>query len=148
MQHLVCAIFIFQTRSRACLKNHFRNLQAPLCGIFYPRSDKISHKLGLAAQEKPFSDTFRSSRFRIRRSTEGSAESGSSCCHCFRSHSHHCFRSKPEGSRSRECSYSFRFRPEIKQSVSIASIVASAVTSIVTSTVPFASAVCSSDITH
>ena len=38
--------------------------------------------------------------------------------------------------------------PEIKQSVSIASIVASAVTSIVTSTVPFASAVCSSDITH
>ena len=96
---------------RACLKNHFRNLQAPICGIFYPHSDKISHKLGLTAQEKPFSDTFRSSRFRIRRSTEGSAESGSSCCHCFRSHSHHYFRSKPEGSRSRECSYSFRFRP-------------------------------------
>ena len=42
---------------RACLKNHFRNLQAPLCGIFYPHSDKISHKLGLAAHEKPFSDT-------------------------------------------------------------------------------------------
>ena len=38
--------------------------------------------------------------------------------------------------------------PEIKQSISIASIVTSAVTSIVTSTVPFASAVCSSDITH
>ena len=38
--------------------------------------------------------------------------------------------------------------PEIKQSVSIAPIAASAVTSIVTSTVPFASAVCSSDITH
>ena len=38
MQHLVCAIFIFQTRSRACLKNYFR-------------------KLGLAAHEKPFSDT-------------------------------------------------------------------------------------------
>ena len=37
MQHLVCAIFIFQTRSRACLKNHFR-------------------KLGLATREKPFSD--------------------------------------------------------------------------------------------
>ena len=89
--------------TRACLKNHFRNL--------HPHSDKISHKLGLTAQEKPFSDTFRSSRFRIRRSTEGSAESGSSCCHYFRSHSHHYFRSKPEGSRSRECSYSFRFRP-------------------------------------
>ena len=42
---------------RACLKNHFRNLQAPLCGIFYPHSDKISHKLGLAAHERPFSDT-------------------------------------------------------------------------------------------
>ena len=97
--------------ARACLKNHFRNLQAPICGRFYPHSDKISHKLGLTAQEKPFSDTFRSSRFRIRRSTEESAESGSSCCHCFRSHSHHYFRSKPEGSRSRECSYSFRFRP-------------------------------------
>ena len=97
--------------TRACLKNHFRNLQAPICGRFYPHSDKISHKLGLTAQEKPFSDTFRSSRFRIRRSTEESAESGSSCCHCFRSHSHHYFRSKPEGSRSRECSYSFRFRP-------------------------------------
>ena len=52
----------------ACLKNHFRNLQAPLCGIFYPHSvavaplrrphsDKISHKLRLAAHEKPFSDT-------------------------------------------------------------------------------------------
>ena len=51
------------------------------------------------------------SPLRIRRSTEESAESSSSCCHCFRSHSHHYFRSKPEGSRSRECSYSFRFRP-------------------------------------
>ena len=76
-----------------------------------PYSDKISHKQGLAVHEKPFSDTLRSSRSRIRRSTEGSAESDSSCCHYFRSHSHHCFRSKPEGSRSRECSCSFRFRP-------------------------------------
>ncbi len=38
MKHAFCAIFIFQTRSRACLKNHF-------------------HKLGLAAHEKPFLDT-------------------------------------------------------------------------------------------
>ena len=40
---------------RACLKNHSRNLHAPLCGIFCPNSvavaryaphpDKISHKL-------------------------------------------------------------------------------------------------------
>ena len=42
---------------RACLKKAFRNLQAPVCGICYPHSDKISHKLGLAAHEKPFSDT-------------------------------------------------------------------------------------------
>ncbi|WP_368371335.1 DUF6783 domain-containing protein, partial [Ruminococcus sp. RTP21484sp1_RTP31023st1_H8_RTP31023_210422] len=25
-------------RSRACLKNHSRNLHAPLCGIFCPNS--------------------------------------------------------------------------------------------------------------
>ena len=43
--------------ARAGLKNHFRNLQAPLCGIFYSHSDKISYKLGLAAHDKPFSDT-------------------------------------------------------------------------------------------
>ena len=51
---------------KKCLKNHFRKLQAPLCGIFCPHSvdgrplrpysDKISHKLGLAACEKPLSD--------------------------------------------------------------------------------------------
>ena len=51
----------------ACLKNHFRNLQAPLCGIFYPHSVAVAryaalirikslHKLRLAAHEKPFSD--------------------------------------------------------------------------------------------
>ncbi|WP_461880642.1 DUF6783 domain-containing protein [Fusicatenibacter sp.] len=50
------------------MKNHFRNLQAPLCGIFCPHSvavarlsrphsNKISHELGLAAHEKLFSDT-------------------------------------------------------------------------------------------
>ena len=27
---MFCTIFNFQTRSRACLKNHFRNLHAPL----------------------------------------------------------------------------------------------------------------------
>ncbi|MFR6132636.1 MAG: DUF6783 domain-containing protein [Fusicatenibacter saccharivorans] len=54
--------------SSACLKNHFRKLQAPLCGRFCPHSvavaglsrphsDKISHHLELAACEKPFSDT-------------------------------------------------------------------------------------------
>ena len=28
--------------ARACLKNHFRNLQAPLCGIFYLRSVAVA----------------------------------------------------------------------------------------------------------
>ena len=28
--------------TRACLKNHFRNLQAPLCGIFYPHSVAVA----------------------------------------------------------------------------------------------------------
>ena len=36
----------------------FRDLQAPLCGIFCPYSGKISHKLELAAHKKPFSNTF------------------------------------------------------------------------------------------
>ena len=53
---------------RACLKKHFRDLQAPLCGIFCPysvdvaplrrpHSSKIFHKLELAAHKKPFSNT-------------------------------------------------------------------------------------------
>ena len=63
----VASLCVEKKGARACLKNHFRNLQAPLCGIFYPQSvavaryapysDKISHELGLAAHEKPFSDT-------------------------------------------------------------------------------------------
>ena len=53
----VASLCVEKKGARACLKNHFRNLQAPLCGIFYPYSDKISHELGLAAHEKPFSDT-------------------------------------------------------------------------------------------
>ena len=31
---MFCATFIFQTRSRAYLKNHSYNLHAPICGIF------------------------------------------------------------------------------------------------------------------
>ena len=53
MQHLVCAIFIFQTRSRACLKNHFRNLQAPLCGIFYPHSVAVARYAALIRIKSP-----------------------------------------------------------------------------------------------
>ena len=30
-------------RARACLKNHFRNLHAPLCGRFHPNSVAVAH---------------------------------------------------------------------------------------------------------
>ena len=39
---MFCATFIFQTRSRACLKNHSRNLHAPLCGRFCPNSVAVA----------------------------------------------------------------------------------------------------------
>ena len=42
MQHLVCAIFIFQTRSRACLKKAFRELRDPVCGRFYPNEGDVA----------------------------------------------------------------------------------------------------------
>ena len=53
----VASLCVEKKGARACLKNHFRNLQAPLCGIFSPHSDKIFYKVGLAVHEKPFSDT-------------------------------------------------------------------------------------------
>ncbi|MFR3959635.1 MAG: DUF6783 domain-containing protein, partial [Blautia sp.] len=31
-----------QLHARACLKNHFRKLQAPLCGRFYPHSVAVA----------------------------------------------------------------------------------------------------------
>ena len=39
---MFCTIFNFQTRSRVCLKNHSRNLHAPLCGIFHPNSVAVA----------------------------------------------------------------------------------------------------------
>ena len=43
MQHLVCAIFIFQTRSRACLKNHRFIRKKRDSAVFYKTIDgKIS----------------------------------------------------------------------------------------------------------
>ena len=42
MQHLVCAIFIFQTRSRACLKKAFRELRVPVCGRVYPNEGGVA----------------------------------------------------------------------------------------------------------
>ena len=39
--------------SRACLKNHFRNLQAPLCGIFYPHSVAVARYAALIRIKSP-----------------------------------------------------------------------------------------------
>ena len=39
--------------ARACLKNHFRNLQAPLCGIFYPHSVAVARYAALIRIKSP-----------------------------------------------------------------------------------------------
>ena len=39
---MFCATFIFQTRSRACLKNHSYNLHALICGIFCHHSVDVA----------------------------------------------------------------------------------------------------------
>ena len=50
---MFCATFIFQTRSRACLKNHSRNLHAPLCGIFCPNSVAVARYGALIRAKSP-----------------------------------------------------------------------------------------------
>ncbi|RHQ78848.1 hypothetical protein DWX98_07465 [Blautia sp. AF22-5LB] len=39
--------------ARACLKNHFRNLQAPLCGICYPHSVAVARYAALIRIKSP-----------------------------------------------------------------------------------------------
>ena len=39
--------------ARACLKNHFRNLQAPFCGIFYPYSVAVARYAALIRIKSP-----------------------------------------------------------------------------------------------
>ncbi len=62
------SLFLFYENAIVCLKNYFRNLQAPTLRYILPsfgcrsplrrpHSDKIFHKLGLVAHEKLFSDT-------------------------------------------------------------------------------------------
>ena len=41
------------TNARACLKNHFRNLRAPLCGIFYPHSVDVARYAALIRIKSP-----------------------------------------------------------------------------------------------
>ena len=43
----------FQTHSRACLKNHSRNLHAPLCGIFCPNSVAVARYGALIWTKSP-----------------------------------------------------------------------------------------------
>ena len=43
----------YHQQTRACLKNHFRNLQAPLCGIFYPHSVAVARYAALSRIKSP-----------------------------------------------------------------------------------------------
>ena len=58
--------------SRACLKNHFRNLQAPLCGIFYPYSVAVARYAALIRIKSPtnWDSQLTKSLFQTRSSTK------------------------------------------------------------------------------
>ena len=53
MKHAFCAIFIFQTRSRACLKKAFRELRVSVCGIFYLHSVDVARYAALIQAKSP-----------------------------------------------------------------------------------------------
>ena len=42
-----------ELKVRACLKNHSRNLHAPLCGIFYPNSVAVARYGALIRTKSP-----------------------------------------------------------------------------------------------
>mgnify|MGYP000287858698 CR=1 FL=1 len=42
-----------ELKVRACLKNHSRNLHAPLCGIFYPNSVAVARYAPSSGQNLP-----------------------------------------------------------------------------------------------
>ena len=50
---MFCATFIFQTRSRACLKNHSYNLHTLICGIFCPHSVDVACYAALIWTKSP-----------------------------------------------------------------------------------------------
>ena len=56
--------------ARACLKNHFRNLQAPLCGIFCPHSVAVARYAALIRIKSPtnWDSQFTKSLFQTRSS--------------------------------------------------------------------------------
>ncbi len=49
----VASLCVEKKGARACLKNHFRNLQAPLCGIFYPHSVAVARYAALIRIKSP-----------------------------------------------------------------------------------------------
>ncbi|RHS56212.1 hypothetical protein DW961_11675 [Blautia sp. AM46-3MH] len=56
MNYVVChkkPPYRIKKYARACLKNHFRNLQAPLCGIFYPHSVAVARYAALIRIKSP-----------------------------------------------------------------------------------------------
>ena len=50
---MFCATFIFQTRSRACLKNHSSNLHTPIYGIFCLHSVAVARYAALIQAKSP-----------------------------------------------------------------------------------------------
>ena len=53
----VASLCVEKKGARACLKNHFRNLQAPLCGIFYPHSVAVARYAALIRIKIPRTGT-------------------------------------------------------------------------------------------
>ena len=49
----VASLCVEKKGARACLKNHFRNLQAPLCSIFYPHSVAVARYAALIRIKSP-----------------------------------------------------------------------------------------------
>lgn len=49
----VASLCVEKKGARACLKNHFRNLQTPLCGIFYPHSVAVARYAALIRIKSP-----------------------------------------------------------------------------------------------
>ena len=49
----VASLCVEKKGARACLKNHFRNLQAPLCGIFCPHSVAVARYAALIRIKSP-----------------------------------------------------------------------------------------------
>ena len=49
----VASLCVEKKGARACLKNHFFNLQAPLCGIFYPHSVAVARYAALIRIKSP-----------------------------------------------------------------------------------------------